>query len=66
MLGELLPGWKFMYVHPSDWKDLTRDAASVGRRGELHRPMLYALLVLLLVESILAWKFGHHEPCVME
>jgi hypothetical protein len=61
VLGELLPGWKFIYVHPSDWRELTRDAASVGRRGELHRPMLYALLVLLLVESILAWKFGHHE-----
>ncbi len=62
VLGELLPGWKFMYVHTSDWKDLTGDAASVGRRGELHRPMLYALLVLLLVESILAWKFGHYDP----
>ncbi len=62
ILGDLLPGWKFMYVHPSDWKELTQDAGSVGRRGELHRPMLYALLVLLLVESILAWKFGHHEP----
>jgi hypothetical protein len=62
VLGELLPGWKFMYVHPSYWRELTRDAASVGRRGELHRPMLYALLALLLVESFLAWKFGHYEP----
>jgi hypothetical protein len=62
VLGELLPGWNFLYVHPSNWKELTQDAASVGRRGELHRPMLYAVLVLLLVESILAWRFGHHEP----
>jgi hypothetical protein len=62
VLAELLPGWKFMYIHPSDWKELTRNVASVGRRGELHRPMLYAVLALLLVESILAWKFGHHEP----
>ncbi len=61
-LDEILPGWKFIYVHPSDWKALTRDAASVGRRGELHRPMLYTVLALLLVESILAWRFGHHEP----
>lgn len=61
-LGELLPGWGYLYVHPSDWKELTQDARSVGRRGELHRPMLYAVLVLILVESILAWKFGHHEP----
>jgi hypothetical protein len=62
VLGDLLPGWKFTYVHPSDWKELTRDPSSVGRRGELHRPMLYALLAMLLVESFLAWKFGHHEP----
>jgi hypothetical protein len=62
LLGELLPGWKFLYVHPSDWRELIQGAGSVGRRGELHRPMLYAVLVLLLVESILAWKFGHHEP----
>jgi Aerotolerance regulator N-terminal/von Willebrand factor type A domain len=62
VLGDLLPGWQFMYVHPSNWNELTQDAGSVGRRGELHRPMLYAVLVLLLVESILAWKFGHHEP----
>jgi hypothetical protein len=62
VLGELLPGWKFIYVHPTDWKELTGDAASVGRRGELHREMLYALLALLFVESFLAWKFGHHEP----
>ncbi len=62
VLGEILPGWRFIYVHPSDWNELTRNAASVGRRGELHRPMLYAVLVLLLLESVLAWKFGHHEP----
>jgi hypothetical protein len=61
-LNEILQGWKFIYVHPSDWKALTQDAASVGRRGELHRPMLYALLLLLLVESVIAWRFGHHEP----
>jgi hypothetical protein len=23
--------------------------------------LLYGLLILLLLESILAWKFGHHE-----
>jgi hypothetical protein len=32
----------------------------VGRRGELHRPLLWALLALLIIESIAAWKFGHH------
>ena len=60
-LADLLPGWNFIYVYLTDWKELTEDAGSVGRRGELHRPMLYAVLVLLLVESILAWKFGHHD-----
>jgi hypothetical protein len=61
-LAELLPGWNFIYVHLTNWQELSRDAASVTRRGELHRPMLYSLLVLLLVESVLAWRFGHHDP----
>ncbi len=56
-----IPGWNFNYFDVANWKDLTGDAASVGRRGELHRPMLYAVLGLLLLESFLAWKFGHHS-----
>jgi hypothetical protein len=59
-LASLIPNWSFIYVDGSDWKGLMGDAASVGRKGELHRPLLYAVLVLLLVESFLAWKFGHH------
>ena len=58
-LAELLPGWNFLYLTNS--RELTEDASAVGRRGELHRPLLYGLLILLLVESILAWKFGHHD-----
>jgi hypothetical protein len=58
-LAELLPGWNFLYL--SNPRELTADTSAVGRRGELHRPLLYALLMLLLVESILAWKFGHHD-----
>ncbi len=61
-LKSQIPGWNFNYFDVANWKDLTGDAASVGRRGELHRPMLYAVLVLLLLESFLAWKFGHHDP----
>ncbi len=61
-LGAAIPGWNFLYLHPSNWKELSGEAASVGRRGELHRPMLLAMLVLLLLESFLAWKFGHNEP----
>ncbi len=57
-LAEAVPGWKFTYLQ--NWKDLTGNATSIGRHGELHRPLLYAVLALLIVESILAWKFGHH------
>ena len=58
-LAEALPGWNFLYLTNS--KELTEDASGVGRRGELHRPFLYGVLILLLLESVLAWKFGHHE-----
>ncbi len=58
-LAEVLPGWNFQYLTNS--KELTEDASGVGRRGELHRPFLYGVLLLLLLESVLAWKFGHHE-----
>ena len=57
-LAEALPGWRFAYF--TNWRDLTGNATAVGRRGELHRPLLYALLILLIVESIAAWRFGHH------
>jgi hypothetical protein len=58
-LAEILPGWTFLYS--TNWKELTEDASAVGRRGELHRSLLYALLFMLLAESILAWIFGHHD-----
>jgi hypothetical protein len=59
-LSQRFPGWNF--VHLTNWRELSGNAASVGRRGELHRPLLYGALVLLLLESFLAWKFGHHNP----
>jgi hypothetical protein len=59
-LAETLPGWNFAYF--TDWQSLTKNAASVSLRGELHRYMLYAVLLLLIVESVLAWLFGHHAP----
>jgi hypothetical protein len=58
-LEQRLPGWNF--VHLTNWRELSQSAASVSRRGELHRPLLYGALVLLLVETFLAWKFGHHD-----
>jgi len=57
-LTELLPGWNFVYL--TNFRELTQDSSAVGRRGELHRPLLYGVLVFLLVESFLAWKFGHY------
>jgi von Willebrand factor type A domain/Aerotolerance regulator N-terminal len=59
-LSELLPGWNFAYL--TNTQELKKDASSVGRRGELHRPLLFGVLILLLLESFLAWRFGHHEP----
>jgi hypothetical protein len=58
-LAEAIPGWNFLYLTNS--KELALDVSSVGRRGELHQSLLYGLLVLLLVESLLAWRFGHHD-----
>ena len=40
-----MPGWTFAYM--TNWKELTGNAAAVGRKGELHRPLLYALLAFL-------------------
>lgn len=57
-LRAAIPGWDFAYE--SDWRPLITNAASVGHRGELHRPLLWGLLGLLLIESTLAWRFSHH------
>jgi len=55
-LAERLPGWKFVLL--DNGRELARDAASVGRRGELHRPLLYGVLAMLMIESFAAWRFG--------
>ena len=59
-LAEAVPRWSFAYM--TDSQELTGNAAAVSRRGELHRPLLYLLLAFLLLESFLAWRFGHHAP----
>ena len=59
-LEQRLPGWNFDLQTNSP--ELSQNASAVSRRGELHRPLLYGALVLLLLETFLAWKFGHHEP----
>ena len=58
-LKDAVRGWKFFY--DNDWRGLEKNAQSVGRRGEMHRPMLWGVLILLIVESVLAWWFGHHR-----
>jgi hypothetical protein len=57
-LSDAVPGWKFTLL--TNWQDLTGSSVSVGRHGELHRQLLYGVLLLLIVESIMAWRFGHH------
>ncbi len=59
-LEATLPGWSFDLR--TNGSELSQSASAVGHRGELHRQLLYAALVLLLLETFLAWKFGHHEP----
>ncbi|MGE3822138.1 MAG: hypothetical protein AB7I30_22210, partial [Isosphaeraceae bacterium] len=59
-LVEAVPGWSFAYM--TNWRELTGNAGAVSRRGELHRPLLFALLGFLLIESLLAWLFGHNVP----
>lgn len=55
-LAERLPGLRFVVLE--DGRGLSQDAASVGRRGELHRPLLYGVLAMLMIESFAAWRFG--------
>ncbi len=59
-LHKALPSWRFDYA--PDWEPLQKDASGLAQRGEMHRPLLWGLLVLVFAESILAWRFGHHAP----
>lgn len=58
-LQATLPGWSFDYA--SDWRPLQQSARSLGQSGELHRPFLWAVLALVLVETLLAWLFGRRR-----
>lgn len=53
------PGWDFRVVTSSKASDSPTTSA-LARQGELHRPLLWAVLALLLFESVLAWWFGYH------
>lgn len=59
-LRERFPAWRFVYL--TNWQAIALGQASVlENRGELHRSILVAALLLLFVESFLAWKFGHYS-----
>jgi hypothetical protein len=58
-LVELSPGWNPLVLNNA--RELAQDSTSVGQRGELHQSLLYGVLILLLVESVMAWKFGHND-----
>lgn len=58
--SDVWPGIPFEYQ--TTWQDLVRQpAASVGRQGWLPRALLYAALGLVLTETLLAWRAGHHS-----
>ncbi len=54
---EVWPGVDF--THCTDFQDLdVQPTTGIGRRGPLHRALLYTALGLLFGESFLAWWFG--------
>lgn len=56
-LKQQFPGWPFFLLNGSS--DLSgADTGRASRRGQLHRPLLMAVLGLLLFESFLAWRLG--------
>lgn len=55
-LKELLPGFDPVVIKSAE--ELTKAADEVARRGEIHRPLLLAVLILILLETLLAWWIG--------
>jgi hypothetical protein len=59
--SDVWPGIPFDYQ--TSWQDLVRPAAaSAGRHGGLPIALLYAALGLVLLETSLARRAGHHAP----
>lgn len=51
------------FHHQTTWQDLDRaPAATIGHGSGLPLGLLYGVLALLLTETVLAWRFGHHAP----
>jgi hypothetical protein len=55
-LKELVPGFDPVVIKSAE--ELTKAADEVARRGEVHRPLLLAVLVLILLETLFAWWIG--------
>ncbi len=57
---DVLPGIPFL--HQTTWKNPDEEpAARIGRGGTFSVWLLYAVLALLLAETYLARRFGHHD-----
>jgi len=53
-----LEGLRFEYAQATAFQSATRDAGGT----DLSRFLLYALVVLLIVEQVLAWSTSYHPP----
>ena len=55
-LKEAVPGFDPLIIKSAE--ELTKAADEVARRGEIHRPLLYSVLALILLETLMAWWIG--------
>ncbi len=55
-LKDAVPGFDPVVIKSAD--ELTKAAEEVARRGEIHRPLLLAVLALILAETLMAWWMG--------
>jgi hypothetical protein len=59
--GTIWPGVPFELRRTWERPD-AEAAAPVVRQSRIHLALLYVVLGLLLTETLLAWRFGHHAP----
>lgn len=55
-LKEIVPGFDPVVIKSAE--ELNKAAEEVARRGEIHRPLLLAVLILILLETLMAWWMG--------
>jgi hypothetical protein len=59
--SEVWPAEKVPITYQTSWQNLdTRAAGAIAQPEQLHVGLLYGVLGLLIVETVLAWRFGHH------